>query len=96
MSLTARGFQFFLHFTFYLSLGQIQQLGDTFQFFLLFCDIHWSYEERERRKEGKEEDGGEVRGEGKGRWRVGGEDRGEDRGGDRREDRRYRGRIRSY
>ena len=59
--------------------------------FLLFCDIHWSSEERERRKERKKEDGGEARGQEEGRWRVGGEDK----GGDRREDRGYRGSIRS-
>ena len=60
----------------------------SFFTFHIFCNIHWSYEERERRKERKEEDGGEARGEGKGRWRVGGEDRGEDRGDrkERRED----------
>ena len=29
----------------------------------VFCDIHWSYEEREWRKERKEENGGEARGE---------------------------------
>ena len=53
------------------------------------CDLVWSYEERQRRKERKE-DVGEPRREGEGRWRVGGEDRGEDRGGYRRERREDR------
>ena len=91
----------FSFFIFYLRLGQISQLGDTFYIFFNFCfDICWSYEERESRKERKEEDGGEARGEREGRWRFGGEDigkdRGEDRGGDRRdrrEDRGYRRRF---
>ena len=76
------GFSFF---TFYILLELRANLTVRrhISFFLLFCDIHWSYEKRERRKE---EDGGEARGEGEGRWRVGGEDRGKDRGGDRRED----------
>ena len=47
VSLFCRGFQFFKYHIIYLSLGQILQLGDTFR----------SYEERERRKERKEEDG---------------------------------------
>ena len=91
VSLTARDFQFF-----YILLelrANLTVRRHISVFFNLFCDIHGSYEERERRKERKEEDGGEARGEGEGRWRVGGEerrkDRGEDRGDrrDRREDR---------
>ena len=88
MSLTARGFQFF-----YILLelrANLTVRRHISVFFTFFGDIHWSYEERERRKERKEEDEGEARGEGEGRWRVGGEDRGKDRGEDRgdRRDRR--------
>ena len=54
-----------------MSLRQILQLGDTFYFFMA---IDWSYEERERREERKEEDGWEARGEGEGKWRGGGKD----------------------
>ena len=65
MSLTARGFHFF---TFHILLEHRTNLTvrrHISVFFLLFCDIHWSYEKRERRKARKEKDGGEARGEGK-------------------------------
>ena len=56
VSLFCRGFQIFKYFIIFLSLGQILQLGNTFYFFNIFY-IDWSYEETERRKEKKEEDG---------------------------------------
>ena len=57
VSLFCRGFQFFLNFIIYLSLGQILQLGDILVFNFSFFYIDWSYKKRERRKERKEEDG---------------------------------------
>ena len=70
MSLTARGFHIFLHFTFYLTLGQIKQLGDTFQFLNFFCDIHGVMRKEkggkrgkkkvEERQEEREKEGGEL------------------------------------
>ena len=52
MSLFCMGFHFFKY-----HIRQILQLGDTFYFFTFFFAIDWSYEERERREERKEEDG---------------------------------------
>ena len=54
MSLSARDFQFF-----YILLelrANLTVRRHISVFFHFFCDIHWSYEERERRKERKEED----------------------------------------
>ena len=56
MSLFCRGFQFFKYHII-LELKANFRVRRHILVFLLFFAIDWSYEERERREESKEEDG---------------------------------------